>query len=118
MDQLTSYQLSEWEAYDRIDPIGRRRDEYNMAHLISTVVNIARTVWHGKGQALKLTTPEEFVPQWGLTDYQPQSKGRTMEEMKSIALAFATSHNKAIDKERHRLKHMRNSPPKQKGLHQ
>jgi len=61
LDQLTSIQLSEWEAYDRLDPIGTWRDDFRMALLASIITNVAMGMAGVKG---KMTKPLDFMPNW------------------------------------------------------
>lgn len=95
MEQLTTTQLSEWEAYDRLEPVGRQRDDYRTALLCSVVTNIARAIWHKKGSTLQMTSPADFLPQWagkeGSSDTPP--KKQSVEEMKSF-LQSLVSHSK------------------------
>ena len=66
MDELTSSQISEWEAYDRIDPISKWRDEWGIASLSSLIANLARQIYRDpeeKGE-LVLTTPLDYLPDW------------------------------------------------------
>jgi len=63
LNELTSVQLSEWEAYDRLDPIGEWRADFRMAYLSIIVTNIARAVYGTKGT--KMTVPLDFMPEWG-----------------------------------------------------
>jgi len=81
LDKLTSSQLSEWEAYDKLDPIGTWRIDFNMAYLACVITNIAQSV-HGKKGASKQTTPMDFMPQWDSEGKQEQ----TVEEQKQILL--------------------------------
>ena len=96
MDQLTSRQLSEWEAYDRLEPIGQRRDDYRMAILSSLIVNLTRQV-HGK-KGVKMTTPEDFVPDWGGDRKEVGPLKQSTEEQKKILLGIVKAHNKSIKK--------------------
>ncbi|MGD9163065.1 MAG: hypothetical protein PVG39_31965 [Desulfobacteraceae bacterium] len=63
---LTSKQITEWEAFDRIDPIGDWKYNYYFAKLISVVVNIARCmVPRKKGSTPpKMTNPQDYIDQW------------------------------------------------------
>ena len=96
MDQLTAYQLAEWEAYDKIDPIGTWRDDFRMAFLSSLVTNLTVQV-HGK-KGTKLMVPIDFMPEWDMERKTMVVKKQTMEEMKAFALNFAKEHNKQFKK--------------------
>ena len=77
MDGLSSNQLSEWEAYDRLDPIGTWRDDFRMAYLSSLITNLTISV-HGKKGA-KTTNPIDFLPEWG-----GQREDKVVESSKSL----------------------------------
>lgn len=87
MDQLTSEQLSEWEAYDRLDPIGAGREDYRWANLLSTITNLAICV-HGKKGA-KLTTIDEFIIDWYPEDKEQVVPVQSVEEMKKTLMGIA-----------------------------
>jgi len=89
LDELTSVQLSEWEAYDRLDPIGEWRADFRTASLISQVVNIARTIW-GK-RSVEMTAPLDYMPEWDRSEEEP--KRQSVEEMKQILLGIAGTQN-------------------------
>jgi len=108
LDSLTSAQLSEWEAYDKLDPIGTWRDDYRLAVLDSLLVNIVSRLYAKKGHTPKEVSPTEFMPNW--SGEKKIAKPQTMEEMKSILLSLAKSQNKLMDKK----EQMRNTPPKPK----
>lgn len=93
LEQLNSEQLSEWEAYDRLEPIGGQQDDYRTALLCSVITNIAIAAWGKKGS--KPTTMDEFLFQWGAeeqTDVAP--KKQSVDEMKTILQSIASQHRK------------------------
>lgn len=58
---LTSSQITEWMAYDRISPIGGKRLDFHFAHLLSSIFNIASSIHSEK----KTTTAiSDFIPKW------------------------------------------------------
>lgn len=91
MECLTSEQVSEWEAYDKIDPIGAWRADYRMAYTACTMTNLIISV-HGK-KGTPMTVPKDFMPEW---DDDGQPKKQTMEEMKAWMLNFAKAHNASL----------------------
>lgn len=101
MDKLTSAQLSEWEAYDRIDPIGSWRDDYRMASLSALMTNIVQAIYHEKGTEVKQNNPVDFMPIWDEAErkkiaereQKEEVKRQSAEEMKSALLDFAKKHN-------------------------
>jgi hypothetical protein len=89
-------QLSEWEAYDRLDPIGTWRDDFRMAYLSSLITNLTISV-HGKKGA-KTTNPIDFLPDWGeqrttTTDVK-QEEGSLAEQIKKVFGAIAKTEKR------------------------
>jgi len=95
---LTAEQISEWMAYDKLEPIGKKRDEYGWAQICSTMENIVRNLYRKKGETPKLTTPLDFMPNWGGLIVQEKKKGQSVEEMKQVLLSTARIHNRKIEK--------------------
>ena len=92
MDSLTSRQLSEWEAYDRLDPIGTWRDDFRLAYLSSLITNIAISI-HGKKGA-KHTTPMDFMLDWDVKE--KKINVQSVEEQKRILMDLFEVHNKRV----------------------
>jgi len=108
LNELTSRQLSEWQAYDRLDPIGEWRADFRMAYLCTIVTNIARKV-HGEKGA-KMAVPLDFMPEWGKEDGEEsivQTK-QTAEEMRQVMLAITRTQNRKTKKKK------RTMPPKKR----
>ena len=97
LDQLTSRQLSEWMAYDVLDPIGAQRSDYHTAYLSMVVTNIARKLYGKKN--VEFAGIDEFMPDWDLpSELEKKSvKKQTVEEQKGILYAIA-SHFKNKEK--------------------
>ncbi len=112
MDSLTSAQLSEWEAYDRIDPIGTWRDDFRIAVFEALVLNIAQKVHSDPKKGVpKDVSPMDFMPDWlG----ERKQKGQSVEEMKQILMSFAESQNKKVNK---RVRQTTRKPVKKDGKH-
>lgn len=93
---LTLEQLLEWEAYDKLDPVGTWRDDFRMAYLASLIQNIVLSLYPKKGVKPQLTTPTDFMPIWDeeLRKIKSTPKKQSVEEMKSLLLALAKSQNK------------------------
>jgi hypothetical protein len=72
MNEITSEQFSEWEAYDRLDPIGKWREDFRLAYLCSMVTNLVISV-HGK-KGTKMTSPIDFMLDWDMTKIQEENK--------------------------------------------
>jgi hypothetical protein len=92
---LSLKQIQEWEAYDKLDPIGTWREDFRMAYLSSTITNLAISV-HGKKGA-KLTNTIDFMPDW-MRDVNAEAEKQSPEEMKLIltALMESTKRKNAI----------------------
>jgi adenine-specific DNA glycosylase len=95
LDQLTSEQLSEWEAFDRLDPIGKWRDEFNFAVLDSLIVNIVSRLYSKKGHTPREVSPTEFMPNW--SGEKKIARKQSVEEMKQALMALAKSVSKRPD---------------------
>lgn len=81
-------QISEWEAMDMLDPIGKWRDEYMMAYLISSITNIAISAFGKKGT--KLTSVQDFMPKWGEVEGEEKEvPQQSVETMKAILYSIA-----------------------------
>jgi len=80
--------LSEWEAYDRLDPIGSFREDFRTAQLSSIVINTARALYGKKG--VKMTAPIDFMPEWGKEEEQVvTASAQTTEEMRGVFQGIA-----------------------------
>lgn len=108
MDVLSSRQISEWEAYDKIDPIGTWREDFRTAELVSLIVNIVSKLYAKEGHTPKETTPLDFMPDW-LGEKEKQ--GQSVDQMKEILMGFAKEQNKKVVRETRKHK-----PPKRHGL--
>ena len=95
MDQLSAFEISEWEAYDRIDPIGVWRGEFSLAKIESLIVNIANALYHKEGEKPVVTTPTDFMVKWGDENREPEVKQQSIEEMKQAFLAIASANKKS-----------------------
>lgn len=106
MSQLTSAQLSEWEAYDRLDPIGSWRQDYNYAQIASIITNIVNSIYCKEGSEPVLTTVVDFMPIWDKEERKKIEQKRnkdnivrqSAEDMKSTLMAFAREHNKRVER--------------------
>jgi len=75
LDQLTSAQLSEWEAYDRLDPVGEWRADFRAASLMSVITNIIHSIFHDPEKGDLITTvPNDFIPQWGMDEEEEEKQ--------------------------------------------
>lgn len=93
---LTANQLSEWEAYDKMDPMGDWRHDFRMAFLSSLINNIVTALYADKKKSVKYTTPKDFMPNWG-GEGQTEEK-QSVDDMKAILLAIAKAQNSKVQK--------------------
>jgi len=95
LDQLTSKQLSEWEAYDKIDPIGSWRDDFRIARLESLLVNIVNKLYAKKGVTTKDVKPIDFMTEWySEEEILVPSEQQVAEQIKQTFLNIAQNQKK------------------------
>jgi hypothetical protein len=93
---MTSEQISEWEAYNRLEPIGDYRRDLGIAILTSTFYNFAQSF--GSKEKRLSAKPQDFMPWMDEGDKsRKSSEEQSVEEMKAAMLAFASS--KSLGKE-------------------
>lgn len=91
LEQITSEQLSEWEAYNRMEPIGEYRRDYRIAALSSLVYNFASS-FGGKGKR-KIAQIKDFM--FFLEDEPPKEpEQQSVEEMKAALYSIAATSKK------------------------
>jgi hypothetical protein len=106
LSQITSAQLSEWEAYDRLDPIGSWRQDFNHASLISKITNIANAIYCEKDKKPVVTNAGDFMPIWDKEERKrleikrekEQVEIQSAEDMKSFLMSFTKVHNERIER--------------------
>ena len=99
MDNLTSRQLSEWEAYDKIDPIGSWRDDFRIAKLESLLTNIVQQLYAKKGSAPTITTPLDFMPDWSGDRVEKKPENNLADQIKQVFSGIAGSKKKKVERE-------------------
>ena len=85
LQRITAREFSEWMAFDRIDPIGRDRDDWNAASIAHTVAEAHRT----RKEPYKL---KDFLPQYGKPE-RPTPE-QLSHKIRSIFGALATRRKK------------------------
>jgi len=95
LDQLSAFQISEWEAVDRIDPIGTWREDFREAKLEAMLVNIVSRLYAKKGHTPEMVNPIDFMPDW-TGDRVNVLKQQSMEDIKRTMLAIAKVQNKKV----------------------
>ena len=87
-------------AYDTIDPITKERDDYGWAMICSVVTNLVRDLFKKKGTSPKMTTPIDFIPEWGAPAGKRKQPVQSIEEQKRILLGIANRHNRMIERQK------------------
>lgn len=96
LGQLTSNQLSEWEAYDKLDPIGTWRDDFRTAKLAALIQNLVIQLYSKKGITPKLKNIIDEMPDWAGDNAETMNKKQSVEEMKAILLSIAATQNRKV----------------------
>ena len=67
-----------------MEPIGGPREDFRLALLRTTIVNVARAIWGGKGT--KMANPMQFMPIWDPEEIRQarEPKRQSIEDMKAI----------------------------------
>lgn len=81
-------------AYDQLDPIGKWRDDYRTGLLISKITNIVQKLYPAKNAKPKPTTPDDFMPRWGLPPKRP--KKMSQKELKDGIMFWVQMHNESL----------------------
>jgi hypothetical protein len=101
--KLTSTQLSEWEAYDHLDPVGSWREDYRMAVIVASFTNIVNKLYCAEGKEPTVVVPLDFMPKWDLKaqeeeEEEVKAEVQDVSDMKSLLMAFASAQNKKEEK--------------------
>jgi len=105
---LTAEQITEWQAYDALDPIGSWRGDFQASLICSVFQNIAQAVWGGRDKK-DFSTPFDYLPDWdGAKKRKNAAKQKfenpqAVEEMKEIMMALVSRPSQEPP---------RNKPPK------
>jgi len=95
LNELTSEQISEWQAYNTIEPIGDWTNDLRLARLSALIVNIVNSVL-GSKESNKMVSPKEFMPNWG--GEKKQKKQQSVDEMKETLTNLASQFGKGKNK--------------------
>lgn len=97
LDQLTSVQLSEWEAYDTIDPIGTWREDYRTAALQALIVNMIHALYPKEGSDPIVSSATDFMPIWDKAlrkKVETKKPKQSVDEMMNLLMSLADTQNK------------------------
>ena len=92
LNNLTAEQITEWEAFNRIQPIGARRFDVYFSHFMTTLHNIA--IGFSGNTNAKQFKADDFAPNW--TGIIEEEKGMSVEEQKQFWIDFAALQNKRV----------------------
>lgn len=109
IEKLTASQLSEWYAFNSLEPIGEHRADYRVSYLASLITNLAIRINGKKGD--KLSSVKDFLFEW---DSESSTKGtgtQSIEEMKSVFNQIAAA-GRISGKDKKRLEERRTHKPK------
>ena len=104
LKELTSEQITEWLAYNKIDPIGKWRDDYRLSYLAAVVSNNFIKAFGKKNS--KMQPVSDFKFPW----QENKQKLPTQEQLTAALMSWAVNHNKAIEAQEKRER--RNAPSK------
>lgn len=85
-EQLTSREITDWIAYEMVEPFGEYRADLRAGIVAATVANVHRP----KGR--RAFKPEEFMPNFGERKQQ-----QSVADMHMIFREFAAAHNAALE---------------------
>lgn len=84
LERLNSVQITEWQAFFRLEPFGHNMDYYMLGQIASLLYNAYR----GKGKSAR--KPMDFVP-----FYKGPGEKQDAEEIKSVLLEHAVPKSSA-----------------------
>jgi hypothetical protein len=96
LDEIPSPLLTEWMAYDQLDPIGEERGDYLIAMLCSVIVN--SNPYRGKDSPV--AKAEDFMP---FMD-QEERKQIKMKRVRDAFMSMVGESNPLVDKNGRTLK--------------
>jgi len=88
---MTSAQLSEWEAFNSLEPIGEYRRDYRIAVLTSVIYNFASSFGSKTGRRL-VSKPQDFMA-WLEQPPQETEQEQTVDEMKQVLHTIADTYS-------------------------
>ena len=95
LDDLSSKQVAEWAAFDRLEPIGDYRMDYMIGQLTSLVHNLSQQIYV-KREERQLLNAEDFIPWFDKKDREQKKDNvaRSPEEIKRLFKALAKRSSK------------------------
>ncbi len=88
LDDLTADQVTEWAAYNELEPVGEYHRDYMHGQLMALIHNLAQSIYGKKGKR-KTVRPEDFLP-WmdRAAEHSPQSKSKVQQSPDDIKSLF------------------------------
>ncbi len=80
---MNSAQLSEWQVYNRLDPIGEWRNDFRFADLEALIINTVRMLYAEKGKIIELVKPTDLMLEWG-KEKKAEPKRQNLDAMKEM----------------------------------
>jgi hypothetical protein len=99
LDDLTAEQLTEWEVYNSIEPVGEFRGDLRIANLTSMLYNMISSFGSKKGRR-HVSKPADFMPFFKEDLEEKKDEPQSVEEMKSTLLSIASSLKNQEKKEK------------------
>jgi len=88
-------------AFNRIEPIGDYRQDYNSAAIQAMIVNVAQAITpREKGSSVKQTVPADYMPKWYVDiDRRTniEQKRQSLAQMREVLLGWAKPKDKKKD---------------------
>jgi outer membrane receptor for ferric coprogen and ferric-rhodotorulic acid len=99
LSEISYETFAEWRAFDRIDPIGGKRGDWQVASVISTLLNLHMA----RLRKRKTFSPEDFLLEWQeaarpVMERDVSGPRKSWQEMKSIGRMVAAFDNAEIRK--------------------
>ena len=92
MEYLTINQIREWEAYNRIDPIGEWVWEFRFAKLEAIITNLAISIYGKKGT--KYVEIKDFLPSWLVEEMSEIPQSQSVEDMLKVFKEIERDQNR------------------------
>lgn len=83
LEELTAEELAEWEAYNKIQPVGTWRQDFRFAMIASTVVNLAKSIWGKRSERNNLKKPQDFMPKWDSGEEDKEVPQESVDSMRN-----------------------------------
>lgn len=96
-EMLTGNQIAEWEAFDRLEPVGGYKQDFRFAQLCDLVYVLANAL--GGGKKIR-SNVRDFMPWWFAQYLEGVTKiggGQSPQEIGKNLKEWAKQHNRALE---------------------